>query len=101
MQIDVLEARRLLSTAVVSNGVLTITGTDANNYIILSHNGATNRTSVRDNFSPSPDLGSFNPTTFQRVSVRLLNGNDYFTVTHTTTKPMTIDGGAGNDNVSS
>ena len=101
MTVQALEARRLLSTAVVTSGVLTITGTDANNYVSMNFNGALNRVSVNDSTAGAPSklLGSFNPATFTKINVKLLAGNDYLSIAYINVKPMTIDAGAGNDNV--
>ncbi|MEA2707426.1 MAG: hypothetical protein QOF78_27 [Phycisphaerales bacterium] len=99
MFVQGLESRRLLSTAVVTSGVLVITGTDANNFITMNFNGPLNRVLVNDSTAsgPSTQIGSFPPASFTKISVKLLGGNDFLSISYIEIKPMTIDGGAGND----
>jgi Ca2+-binding RTX toxin-like protein len=91
--LEVLERRRLLA-ANLADGVLTVTGTDADDVIVLSHDGTT--LSVDDNGVVS----MFALADVASVRMLGLAGNDMLQVmddSGTFFAPIHSDGGAGDD----
>ncbi len=84
--------------AFIKNGVLWVTGTNANDNVTLQLNpGNFGQTEVLDN---GVDLGDFNNGSFSSVNVFLFGGNDTVNVENTLFGvPVTINEGGGNDTV--
>src|SRR3954468_12092032 len=101
MWVNALEARRLLSTAVLSGNTLTITGTDARNIIYFNYSGALHKAYATDSTAggPTTTLGQWDPALIKKVIVNLKGDNDLFSVPTEMPVPptMMIDAGAGND----
>lgn len=100
MHIQVLEARRLFSgAALLSGGVLSITGTDAVNFIRVRYNAPAHMILVEETTIGVVTLGSFNEVSVKSFHVELFGGDDLFGVSNNlAAKPrLTIDGGGGND----
>jgi len=98
---EALESRHLLAVTVSQSGdVLTVTGTDAAETVrvAIATRGGTPFVDVSPNGQATR---SFPAATVRQLSVRLLGGNDTFLVAPGFTKPLDIDGGAGNDSLQS
>src|SRR2546421_1098220 len=102
--IDRLEQRRLLSTATLASGILTITGTEAKNTISMRFNAAMNKTivSASDAGGPTTDIGAFTPSLIKRINVSTLGGDDFLVTgaIQPASVPLFVDMGAGNDTAS-
>jgi len=90
---ETLEWRRLLSST-LANGLLTVTGTSANDTISLSVSGS----SIKVSQTGSADK-TFSNASVQKILVNALGGSDKVTLGSTITKPTTLNGGSGNDTV--
>ena len=97
--IEAVERRTLLSAAVLSNGVLTVTGTDAADTIDVQVQGGSTVASVQVTVNGS--VQSFNaPMTVTSVVVNGGDGNDTITLDATpdgTAATYDLNGGAGDD----
>jgi hypothetical protein len=91
MFFETLENRSLFSVS-LSAGILTVTGTNLNDSIVLSKNGA-GQVSVNDDGAVS----NFSWASVNEIIVNTLNGNDTVNSQAAITKPMVVHGGAGND----
>ena len=90
-----LEARRLLSSS-LSNGLLTVTGTSGNDTITISVSGSNIKVA-----QTGSSTKSFSSSSVHKIKVSAEGGNDTVTVSSSITKPCTLDGGSGNDNLTS
>src|SRR2546422_11314175 len=92
--VENLESRTLLS-ATLSDGTLTITGTDAADAIRVQPARSLERIRVRVN----EDIYKFNFAEVQRISIDALGGDDdidVLSIRKTMDMPVTVLGGAGN-----
>ena len=85
-----LESRRLLSVT-LADGVLTVTGTD--NADQLGVGRSATMIVVNDNGSSS----EWDPTLVTSIVINALGGNDQVAVVRPVAKPITANGGAGDD----
>src|SRR2546421_11904859 len=83
---------RCLLTASLAGGVLTVTGSNAADTIVLSKSGASVKVAIGQGFQ------LFKAASVTRVVVRGLDGNDTI-ILGTLDKPGLLDGGAGNDTI--
>ncbi|HYO10779.1 MAG TPA: calcium-binding protein [Tepidisphaeraceae bacterium] len=93
-QIDLLESRRLLASAAVQSGVLTINGDGTNDAVTVAP-AAGGQVTVSINGGSS----SFSAAAFTSILVNANAGNDNVTIHSAITKPATLKGGAGNDSL--
>src|SRR5205823_170387 len=106
------ENRSLLSASLDSaTGVLTITGTDNNDHIVVFHNSKTQLAVGEVTVTPSATPGGtptvshhvtkFNAADVKSIVVNAGKGNDVVdvggSIRHRLSIPSTIDGGDGND----
>lgn len=94
MQVQILERRRLLSSS-LSNGVLSIVGTESADVIDVAREG--DRIHVR--LTPGPDA-SYPAASVSRVVIAALGGADRVSVGTSILLPASISGAAGNDTLS-
>jgi Ca2+-binding RTX toxin-like protein len=100
--IERLETRRFLTvTAVFENGVMTVTGDNEANRVGISRNLDTGQLVVR---SGDTQIGQAPYADVTSIVVNLLGGEDRLTTAANTaaasiTKPMTVNGGEGSDNL--
>jgi uncharacterized delta-60 repeat protein len=80
--------------SVVVGGVLHIVGSNDCDIVIITKVGSDIK--VIATFNPSNPM-LFDESTFSEIHVRVRGGHDIVVTTPTVTKPMTIDGGSGND----
>ncbi|HYO09177.1 MAG TPA: calcium-binding protein [Tepidisphaeraceae bacterium] len=92
--IEPLERRRLLASAAIVSGVLTVTGNDAPDLIAVDTDPL-GKVRVTINGSAS----SFDYNAFRSLAVNANGGNDEVTVSYTILKHARLDGGAGNDSL--
>src|SRR5690242_9142913 len=92
--IEALERRQLFTTAVVTNGVLVVTGTAAADTLSVVRNGATYHVADSGNFS-----ADFPITQVNAISIDGGDGNDDIVVDATVAIRTSILGGAGNDTI--
>ncbi|CAN5647744.1 hypothetical protein BH09PLA1_BH09PLA1_06260 [soil metagenome] len=90
--LESLEARKLFSVT-LENGVLTVTGTEEPDQLIVGRNQA--MIVVNDNGTAS----TWNPAEVMSIAVNGLGGNDTIGIMPGVFKPIVIDAGAGNDQV--
>ena len=90
--IEPLESRRLLSAS-ISNGVLVVAGTSANDSIYISTPDG--GTTVRLQINRAKQ--SFSATAFTAISVSGGDGNDYVSVSAALAYRATLSGGSGAD----
>src|SRR4051794_843236 len=91
MFFETLENRSLFSVS-LSAGVLTVTGTNLNDTLIVSKNSA-GQVSVNDNGA----VHNYAWNSVNQVNVNALAGNDVVTSYNNMTKKMVVHGGDGND----
>lgn len=90
---------RIVPSAAVSGRVLYITGTAAADSVLVMHiSGFISTVIVAEKTNGVQTSKSFNPSTFDRISVSVGGGDD--TVQLGTSKPATVSGGTGNDYLS-
>src|SRR5688572_26033400 len=88
--LESLESRRLL-TVTLDNGVLTVTGTEQDDQLGVGRNMT--MIVVNDNGTSS----EWNPAQVESIVVNALGGNDQVAVMRPVAKPITANGGAGDD----
>lgn len=89
---DLLESRRLFSVT-LTNGVLTVTGTEDADQL------AVGRTDTMIVVNDNGTASSWNPAEVMSIAVNGLGGNDEIGIRPGVFKPIQIDAGAGNDRV--
>jgi Ca2+-binding RTX toxin-like protein len=90
-----LESRKLLAvTAGFSGGVLTVTGDDLSNRVVIGRNAETDTVFVR---TGDVTIASVPNSQLTAIKVSLLGEGDVLEIAGTVTKPATISGGLGND----
>jgi Ca2+-binding RTX toxin-like protein len=101
VKFESMESRTLLSSAVLTDGVLKVRGdNDFHEAIVLKlTDGGTKLNVVIDN----ADMGSFNLTDITKVNVNALTGGDEITIDESGGRirnlKMTLNGGGGNDTI--
>jgi Ca2+-binding RTX toxin-like protein len=96
LQIDRLEARKLLSSVLDPvTGILTVTGSANADTIVVSLSGA----NINVTIAPEGANDSFLATAVNSIVINSLALGDSITVNATVVKPTTIDAGDGNDTV--
>ncbi|HQY88659.1 MAG TPA: calcium-binding protein, partial [Tepidisphaeraceae bacterium] len=91
MPIETLESRRLL-TITLSGGTLTLTGTGANNRLVVDETDG----AILVNFVGVEDR-EFSLSQVDRMVVDAVGGNDSIVVRLSSSKPVTVKGGSGDD----
>jgi hypothetical protein len=100
LTVELLERRRLMdATAIVTDGVLTITGTRRRDEIVveLDSNNATQLIVTANGQS-----GNFNVDLVSSIRINARGGNDVVTVSEVNGRifcPVTVDAGTGNDTI--
>ena len=106
-----LEARRLFSTISVSGGVLTITGGNANNNIVVRENNGsvhvedsgtptdyTGITAININGGPNDDIVFYTGNSIG-ANISGLSGNDSITISDEGSAGSNVDAGGGDDQI--
>jgi Ca2+-binding RTX toxin-like protein len=104
-EVEVLEARQMLTAALGTGGVLTVTGTKFFDDIVIHRQGAQGQTLVvsEKHKDTAPTTTSFTYTAVKSIVVNLGAGADRFIIDDTdnvTAQPRTINGGQGDDMLS-
>ena len=96
--LETLETRRMFATtAVLSAGVLTVTGDNAANWIVIS-NPAAGQIRVSDNGFANV-IATFSAANVQKLALHGLDGADNLQNNISQTIPTTVYGGSGNDTI--
>jgi len=91
--IEALELRRLLAASVDGSGILQVSGTEANDSIVVSAVGANTQVVVNGGAAQS-----FATSSIKGANIQALGGNDVIIIT--TALPLcAVFGGAGNDKI--
>ena len=88
--IEQLERRAMLS-AVIVNGDLQVTGTNARDVIILSQSGNTLSVSIDGAVTP------FDSTSYNRIRIDALDGDDSVVIEDSVDRGVFVSGGSGDD----
>ena len=101
MFVTPLESRRFLSAVLSPDGVLTVTGTDHSNHIRVTPHTVTHHDHHHDphhtiRVVENGHASDFDPGAVTRVVIEGLAGGDSLAAFHLS-KPVTINGGDGND----
>src|SRR5690349_18261779 len=91
MSIEALESRRHL-TITLSSGTLTLTGTGSNNRLVVDETDG----AILVNFV-GVESQEYSLSQVQQIVVDAVGGNDSIVVRLSSSKPVTVKGGSGDD----
>ncbi len=90
LRVEALESRDPGASAILAGGALTVTGTAANDHLLIRYEGT--RLVVLDQ---TGTLGSFDPAAVTTIAVNTGAGNDLVRIASNVLQAATIDGGTG------